>query len=64
MKRSPQGNRVETNEVLKFCRVNDAELVNDSSPVDQQAGAIKLGSVYVASMTATGIRLKTTLKRC
>src|ERR1041384_7786275 len=31
MKRCPQCNRVETDEALKFCRVDGATLVNDSS---------------------------------
>jgi TolB-like protein/Flp pilus assembly protein TadD len=44
MKRCPQCNRVETDEALKFCRVDGATLVNDSSNIDREAGTIKLAS--------------------
>ena len=53
MKRCPQCNRVETDEALKFCRVDGATLVNDSSSIDE-AGTIKLGSSPVANETTTG----------
>jgi len=33
MKRCPQCNRFETDEALKFCRVDGATLVNQSSPL-------------------------------
>jgi eukaryotic-like serine/threonine-protein kinase len=55
VKRCPQCNRVETDEALKFCRVDGATLVNDSSSIDQETGTVKLGSGQVASETATGI---------
>jgi serine/threonine-protein kinase len=54
MKRCPQCNRVETDEALKFCRVDGATLVSDSSSIDQEAGTVKLGSGQVASEPATG----------
>ena len=54
MKRCPQCNRVETDEALKFCRVDGATLVSESS-LDQEAGTVKLASANVASETATGI---------
>jgi dipeptidyl aminopeptidase/acylaminoacyl peptidase len=44
MKRCPQCNRVETDETLKFCRVDGATLVGASSGVDNEAGTAKLGS--------------------
>src|SRR5215831_5633068 len=53
MKRCPQCNRVETDEALKFCRVDGASLVNDS--IYEEAGTVKFGSGKVASETATGI---------
>src|SRR6185436_16204852 len=55
MKRCPQCKRVETDEALKFCRVDGATLVNDSSSIDQEAGTAKLGEGQVASATATRI---------
>ena len=54
MKRCPQCNRVETDEALKFCRVDGATLVSDSSSIDQEAGTVKLGSGSVSSEVATG----------
>jgi len=54
MKRCHKCNRVETDEALKFCRVDGATLVSDSS-LDQEAGTVKLASGNVASETATGI---------
>jgi hypothetical protein len=42
-------------EALKFCRVDGATLVNDSSSIDQEAGTAKLGEGQVASATATRI---------
>ena len=44
MKRCPQCNRVETDKALKFCRVDGAPLVSDSSNIDREAGTIRLGS--------------------
>ncbi len=44
MKRCPQCNRVETDETLKFCRVDGATLVNDSASIDGEAGTVQLGS--------------------
>jgi len=43
MKRCPQCNRVETDEALKFCRVDGATLVNDSSGLVDEAGTAQLG---------------------
>jgi hypothetical protein len=60
MKRCPQCNRVETDESLKFCRVDGAILANDSSPIDQEAGTIRLGSGNVSSEVATGALPQTT----
>ena len=44
MKRCPQCNRVETDEALKFCRVDGATLVNDSSSIGNELGTAQLGS--------------------
>ena len=44
MKCCPQCNRVETDEALKFCRVDGATLVNDSSSIGSEAGTAQLGS--------------------
>ena len=49
MKRCPRCNRVETDEGLKFCRVDGVTLVNDSSSIDKEAGTVRLGSGSVSS---------------
>lgn len=43
MKRCPQCNRLETDEALKFCRVDGATLVSDSSSISE-AGTAQLGA--------------------
>ena len=53
MKRCPQCNRVETDEGLKFCRVDGVTLVRDSSSIDKEAGTARLGSGSVSSEVAT-----------
>jgi TolB-like protein len=60
MKRCPQCSRVESDEALKFCRVDGTTLISDSSSIDQEAGTVKLGSGSVANVTATGILPQTT----
>jgi len=42
MKRCPQCNSVETDEALKFCRVDGATLVSDSSSLGDEAGTAQL----------------------
>ena len=54
MKRCPQCNRVETDDALAFCRRDGATLVSDSSPIDQEAGTVKLGSGSVPTKVVTG----------
>jgi len=54
MKRCPKCHRVETDEALKFCRVDGTTLVNDSSSIDQEAGTVRLGSGNVSSEVVTG----------
>jgi eukaryotic-like serine/threonine-protein kinase len=44
MKRCPQCNRLETDEALKFCRMDGARLVSDSSSFSREAGTGQLGS--------------------
>jgi len=44
MKRCPQCNRVETDEALKFCRVDGATLVSDSGSVSADSGTGKFGT--------------------
>jgi eukaryotic-like serine/threonine-protein kinase len=60
MKRCPQCNRVETDETLKFCRVDGATLASDSSSIDQEAGTVKLGSHPLLSETETNLLRDTT----
>ena len=54
MKRCPQCNRVETDEALKFCRVDGATLVSDWS-TGTEAGTSQLGSPADASEVHTSI---------
>jgi TolB-like protein/Tfp pilus assembly protein PilF len=54
MKRCPECNRVETDEALKFCRVDGATLVSDSSPIGE-AGTAQLGADSAASEVHTSI---------
>src|SRR5262245_59221373 len=44
MKRCPQCNRVETDEALKFCRVDGTTLISDSSGIGSEGGTAQLGS--------------------
>jgi len=55
MKRCPQCNRFETDEALKFCRVDGATLVTDSSPIQSEAGTAQLGSQSGLSEVHTSI---------
>src|SRR5678816_2499293 len=59
MKRCPQCNRVETDEALKFCRVDGTTLINDSSSIGE-AGTAKLGSVPLSEEIETNILPHTT----
>lgn len=54
MKRCPECNRVETDEALKFCRVDGATLVSDSSPIGE-AGTAQPGADSAASEVHTSI---------
>jgi TolB-like protein/Flp pilus assembly protein TadD len=60
MKRCPQCNRVESDETLKFCRIDGIALVSDSSSIDQEAGTAKLGSGSVSRQIETTILPHTT----
>ena len=44
MKRCPQCNRLEMDEALKFCRIDGATLIGDSSPIGSEAGTARLGA--------------------
>src|SRR5688572_10236756 len=55
MKRCPQCNRIETDETLKFCRVDGATLVNESSSFAGEAGTAPLGTSQDASEVHTSI---------
>ena len=55
MKRCPQCNRVETDEALKFCRIDGATLVNDSSALSNEAGTAGLSSSPDAREVHTSI---------
>ena len=55
MKRCPQCNRVETDEALKFCRVDGATLVSESGSISSDAGTAKFGSTAVSSEIETSV---------
>src|SRR5215813_13773160 len=61
MKRCPQCNRVETDEALKFCRVDGATLVSNSSFLSEEVGTAQLGSSPNASEVHTSILPHTTV---
>lgn len=60
MKRCPQCNRVETDEALKFCRVDGATLINDSSSLGSEVGTAQLGAPTDTSEVHTSILPKNT----
>ena len=55
MKRCPQCTRVETDEALKFCRVDGATLVSESGSLSSDAGTAKLGSAAASSEIETSV---------
>lgn len=55
MKRCSQCNRVETDDALKFCRVDGATLVSDSLTVDNEAGTARLRRDSIETETDTSI---------
>jgi len=55
MKRCPTCNRVESDEALKFCRVDGATLVSDSFPFTAEGETAQLGSASAANEIATSI---------
>ena len=55
MKRCPQCNRVETDEALKFCRVDGATLVSDSLSMRGEAGTAQIASQSDPSEVHTSI---------
>src|SRR5207245_6236509 len=55
MKRCPQCNRVETDEALKFCRVDGTTLVSDSLPFTAEGETAQLGSASTANEIETSI---------
>ncbi|HEY2919514.1 MAG TPA: tetratricopeptide repeat protein [Candidatus Binatia bacterium] len=55
MKRCYQCNRVETDETLKFCRVDGAPLINHPSSVDTETGTAKFPSSSATSEIETTI---------
>jgi len=60
MKRCPQCNHVETDEALKFCRVDGAMLINDSSSFGSEADTAQLGSSPNAGEVHTSILVDNT----
>ena len=55
MKRCLQCHRVETDEALKFCRVDGTTLISDSGAVSGDAGTAKFGSGAVSSEIETSV---------
>ena len=60
MKRCPQCNRVETDESLKFCRVDGTVLFIDSSLFNAEGGTAKLGTTSAPTEIETSILPHTT----
>src|SRR5215831_2501789 len=63
MKRCPQCHRFEQDEALKFCRVDGATLVSDSSTFNSEAGTAQLGSSPDAGEVHTSILPHSSSKR-
>jgi len=55
MKRCPQCSRVESDEALKFCRVDGTTLIDESSSLGSEAGTADLSSAPDASEVHTSI---------
>src|SRR5215831_11658872 len=55
MKRCPQCNRVESDETLKFCRVDGATLINNSSSLTGAADTAQPGLASAANEIETSI---------
>ncbi len=55
MKHCPQCNRVETDETLKFCRIDGATLISDSSSFSSEAGTAQLVSSADMSEVHTSV---------
>jgi TolB-like protein/Flp pilus assembly protein TadD len=55
MKRCPQCNRIETDEALKFCRVDGATLVSESANLGDEAGTAKPGASSASAEIETSI---------
>jgi len=55
MKRCPKCHRTETDEGLKFCRVDGAALISESGAGSAEAGTLKLGSTPMSSEIKTSI---------
>jgi len=55
MKRCPQCNRVESDDVLAFCRVDGTALMTDSDSISGDAGTMKLNSRGVSSEIETSV---------
>ncbi|HEV8138778.1 MAG TPA: tetratricopeptide repeat protein [Pyrinomonadaceae bacterium] len=60
MKRCPQCNRAETDDALKFCRVDGTTLINDSTALAAESATAKLGSVPLSGEIETNILPHTT----
>ena len=55
MKRCPQCHRVESDEALKFCRIDGATLINESGSISGDAGTARFGSGAVSSEIETSV---------
>src|SRR5262245_41003812 len=55
MKRCPDCHRLENDDALKFCRVDGATLVDESSPLNSEAGTAPLGSASLPAELETSI---------
>ena len=60
MKRCPQCNRLETDDVLTFCRADGTRLINDSLSLGREAGTAKFSPASEVSEIETSILPHTT----
>ncbi|HXM51437.1 MAG TPA: tetratricopeptide repeat protein [Pyrinomonadaceae bacterium] len=59
MKRCPQCNRLEPDDMLGYCRADGTALIADSGSVNAEAGTVKFGSAAISSEIQTSVLPRT-----
>jgi len=59
MKRCPQCNRLEPDDMLGYCRADGTALITDSGSVNAEAGTVKFGSAAISSEIQTSVLAQT-----